>query len=82
MPDIKQNRPKQTVSRQKQTMPFYWGLKSKNEQYFQIASVFKLAGQDNTRLAEEWMHSILNDTGKYQKNVRPENTGNYFSNGI
>ncbi|MCA1786795.1 MAG: hypothetical protein LC657_12535 [Desulfobacteraceae bacterium] len=77
MPDIKKNRPKQTVLRQKSNVPLYWGLKSKNEQYFQIASVFKLAGQNNSRLSEEWMHSILSGTGKYQKYIRPENTGNY-----
>jgi hypothetical protein len=82
MPDIKNNRQNRRVVHQKPTVPLYWGLKSKNEQYFQIASVFKLAGQEKTRLAEEWMNSILNDTGKYQKNTRPENTGNYFSNGI
>jgi hypothetical protein len=33
MPDIKKNRPKQTVLRQKPNVPLYWGLKSKNEQY-------------------------------------------------
>jgi hypothetical protein len=82
MPDIKNNRQNRRVVHQKPTVPLYWGLKSKNEQYFQIASVFKLAGQDNTRLAEEWMHSILSGTGKYQKYIRPDNTGNYASNGI
>ncbi len=82
MPDIKKTRPEQTVSHQTSTMSFYWGLKSKNEQYFQIASIFKLAGRDNNQLAEEWMHSILNDIRGNPKNTRQENTGSYFSNGI
>jgi hypothetical protein len=82
MPDIKKNRPSQRVLHQKPTVHLYWGMKSKNEQYFQIASVFKLAGQDNTRLAEEWMHSILKDTRGYEKNTPRENTGNYVSNSI
>jgi len=82
MPDIKKNRPNRKMLHQKPTVPLYWGLKSKNEQYFQIASVFKLAGQDNTRLADEWMHSILKDIRGYQKHTPPENTGNYVLNGI
>jgi hypothetical protein len=82
MPDIKKNRPKQMVLRQKTTVPLYWGMKSTNEQYFQIASVFKIAGQDNTRLAEKWMHRIINDTWGYPNNTHRENTGNFVSNGI
>ncbi len=82
MPNIKKYRQKQTVLRQTPAVPLYWGLKSKDEKYFQIASVFKLAGQDNTRLAEEWMHRILDDTRGYQKYTHRENTGNYVSNGI
>jgi hypothetical protein len=59
MPDIKKNRRKRTELRQKSAPPLYWGLKSRNEQYFQIASVFREVSQNDTWLAEAWMHRIL-----------------------
>lgn len=59
----------------KKAAPFYGALKSKNEIYFQIASVFKAVTRDETRLTHEWMHRILMSS-------LPENTGKTVSNGL
>jgi hypothetical protein len=56
-------------------VPFYGAVKSKNEMYFQIASVFKAVTQDETRLTREWTHRIL-------MSCLPENTGKLYVNGL
>ena len=38
---------------------FYGALKSKNEIYFQMASLFKEVTQDEKKLEHEWMERIL-----------------------
>jgi len=55
-----------------QTPPvtFYGGLKSKNELYFQLASVFREASRGNEPLSGEWMGRIMasqetNTSGKF-----------------
>jgi hypothetical protein len=69
--DKRCQRPGQTAS----PAPFNGALKSKNEIYFQIASVFTAASRDETRLANAWMHRILMSS-------LPENTGKMFLNGL
>jgi hypothetical protein len=57
------------------TAPFNGAVKSKNEIYFQIASVFKVVTRDETRLTREWTHRILTS-------CLPENTGKLYVNGL
>lgn len=57
------------------TVPFYGALKSKNEIYFQMASVFKAVSRDENRLAGEWMQRIL-------MSAHPDSPGNILVNGI
>ena len=47
--------------KQRQTTPvmFYGGLKSKNEVYFQMASVFREASRGKESLSGEWMGRIM-----------------------
>ncbi len=52
--------PQQNKKKQEQHAAcFYGAQKSRNEIYFQIASVFREVSQDETWLAEAWMHRIL-----------------------
>lgn len=57
------------------TAPFYGAVKSKNEIYFQMASVFKAVTRDETRLTREWTHRIL-------MSRLPENAGKVYVNGL
>ncbi len=57
---------------------FYGARKSRNEIYFQIASVFREVSQDETRLAKEWMHRILMDRLPEQ----PDNRRKMIVNGL
>ena len=54
---------------------FYGAVRSKNEIYFQMASVFKAVSRDENRLAGEWMTRIL--AGK-----RSEIPGKKIWNGV
>ncbi|HKK99474.1 MAG TPA: hypothetical protein VJ943_04430 [Desulfotignum sp.] len=57
---------------------FYGAQKSSNELYFQIASVFREASQNDTRLAGAWMHRIL----MARHPEHPDNTGKLVVNSI
>ena len=55
---------------QKPQVMFYGGLKSNNELYFQMASVFKEATRGKKSLSGEWMDRIMasqatNTSGKF-----------------
>jgi hypothetical protein len=55
---------------QKPQVMFYGGLKSKNELYFQMASVFREATRGREDLSGEWMGRIMasqesNTSGKF-----------------
>ncbi len=41
------------------SVKFYGALKSKNEIYFQMASLFKEVTQDEKKLEDKWMERIL-----------------------
>ena len=44
---------------------FYFALKSQNEIYFQMASIFKEVGNNETELAKKFFNEILmNDSSK------------------
>ena len=54
----------------------YYALKSKNEVYFQMASIFKLVTRNKPLLETRWMESILISScsetpGKFQSNNIP-----------
>lgn len=57
------------------TAPFYGALKSNNEIYFQMASLFKEVTKDEKKLSGQWMDRILtsrsaNISGKiYMDNI-------------
>lgn len=75
MRDTQKNKGCQKPGQTASPAPFYGALKSKNEIYFQIASVFTAASRDETRLAKAWMHRILMSS-------LPDNTGKMFLNGL
>jgi len=55
------------------TINFYGALKSKNEIYFQMASLFKEVTRDEKKLKNQWMEEILlanpsNSNGNYDIN--------------
>ncbi len=54
---------------------FYGALKSKNEIYFQMASLFKEVTQDEKKLENKWMEQILTANS-------PDSSGKYFINNI
>ncbi len=54
--EVKTDRKKQ---RQTTQVMFYGGLKSKNELYFQMASVFKEASKGKQSLSGEWIGRIM-----------------------
>jgi len=48
-----------------QTPSFYFALKSKNEIYFQMASIFKAVTNDGEELAQEFFNGfLLEDSSK------------------
>jgi len=69
------------LNKKKQEQPlsgYYGAQKSRNEIYFQIASVFREASRDDTRLATAWMHRIL--MTKHAEH--PDNSGKMVVNSI
>jgi len=71
-PKVKKTQAKTSGKKNRQTHPvtFYGGLKSSNEFYFQLASVFKAASRGNDSLSGEWMGRIMasqktNTSGKF-----------------
>ena len=54
---------------------FYGALKSKNEIYFQMASLFKEVTHDEKKLENKWMEQILISN-------HPDSSGKYFINNL
>ncbi len=54
---------------------FYGALKSKNEIYFQMASLFNAVSQDGENLENKWIEKILPGNP-------PDISGKYFINNI
>lgn len=54
---------------------FYGALKSKNEVYFQMASLFKEVTRDEKRLEHKWIDRILTD-------ISSDSAGNFIVKGI
>ncbi|MCP4718421.1 MAG: hypothetical protein GY860_03100 [Desulfobacteraceae bacterium] len=50
---------------------FYGALKSKNEIYFQMASIFKEVTHDEKKLENKWMEQILTSN-------HPDSSGKYY----
>ena len=50
---------KKRYKKMAQTSNFYFALKSKNEIYFQMASIFKAVTNDRDELAKEFFNGIL-----------------------
>ncbi|MFO7912151.1 MAG: hypothetical protein R6V15_08325 [Desulfotignum sp.] len=76
MPEEKKRPNQDRESHGQSAGSFYGARKSRNEIYFQIASVFREVSQDDTRLAKEWMHRIIMDS--YPK--QPDNADKIFVN--
>ena len=55
--------------------PFNGAVKSKNELYFQMASLFKEASKGRKNLPGQWMAQIL-------KTQRPNSPGNIFMDNL
>lgn len=54
---------------------FYGALKSKNEIYFQMASLFKEVTRDEKQLEHKWIDRIWTD-------ISSDSSGNFFIKGI
>ncbi len=78
MPEEKKIPNQDRESQEQLSASFYGARKSRNEIYFQIASVFREVSQNETRLAKEWMHRILMDRLPEQ----PDNSGKMIVNGL
>ena len=61
--------------KKKAAASFYGAARSKNEIYFQMASVFKAVSRDEHRLAGEWMTRIM-------AGGNPEISGKKIWNGV
>ena len=58
MPELRGEK-RLSIRKEKDASGFYGAVRSKNEIYFQMASVFKAVSRDENRLAGEWMTRIL-----------------------